>query len=34
VILRPRAADRMELIVDRGPAAWLRDWLADAAALL
>lgn len=34
VLLRPRGTDRMELVVDRGPAAWLRDWLQDAAALL
>jgi len=26
VILRPYGAERVELIVDRGPAAWLRDW--------
>lgn len=26
VILRPHGAERVELIVDRGPAAWLRDW--------
>ena len=34
VILRPRAADRVELIVDRGPAAWLREWFVDAGSLL
>lgn len=26
VILRPYGAERVELIVDRGPALWLRDW--------
>lgn len=34
VIVRPRAAERVELIVDRGPAAWLRDWFIDAGGLL
>lgn len=32
VILRPRARDAFELILDRAPAAWLCDWLEDAAA--
>lgn len=31
VIVRPLAADIVELIVDRGPAAWLCDWIEDAA---
>lgn len=31
VIVRPRAVDIVELIVDRGPAAWLCDWIEDAA---
>lgn len=34
VILRPLAAERIELLVDRGPAAWLRDWFIDAGSLL
>ena len=34
VILRPLAAGHIELIVDRGPAAWLRDWFIDAGSLL
>lgn len=34
VILRPHDAERVELIVDRGPAAWLRDWFIDAGKLL
>jgi heterotetrameric sarcosine oxidase gamma subunit len=32
VLLRPRTDDVIELIVDRGPSAWLCEWLADAAA--
>lgn len=31
VIVRPVAEDIVELIVDRGPAAWLCDWIEDAA---
>jgi hypothetical protein len=34
VILRPQGAERVELIVDRGPAAWLREWFIDAGGLL
>lgn len=34
VILRPRASDRVEILVDRGPAHWLCEWLADASTLL
>ncbi|MBU3670937.1 MAG: hypothetical protein FGM43_00210 [Sinobacteraceae bacterium] len=34
VILRPRDAGRVELIVDRGPAAWLRDWFIHTGSLL
>ena len=34
VIVRPRGAQRVELIVDRGPAAWLREWFVDAGRLL
>jgi heterotetrameric sarcosine oxidase gamma subunit len=34
VILWPRARDRVSLIVDRGPAQWLHDWLIDAGRLL
>lgn len=34
VILRPLARDRIELMVDRGPAAWLQDWFVDAGGLL
>ncbi len=32
VIVRPLGEDIVELIVDRGPAAWLCDWIEDAAA--
>lgn len=31
VIVRPLAVDIVELVVDRGPAAWLCDWIEDAA---
>ena len=31
VLLRPVAAERFELLVDRGPAEWLCSWLADGA---
>jgi sarcosine oxidase subunit gamma len=34
VILRPQGEERVELIVDRGPAAWLREWFIDAGGLL
>jgi len=34
VIVRPHAPERVELFVDRGPAAWLRDWFIDAGRLL
>lgn len=34
VIVRPRDAGRVELIVDRGPAAWLCDWFIHKGGLL
>jgi heterotetrameric sarcosine oxidase gamma subunit len=34
VILRPLARERIELLVDRGPAAWLHEWFVDAGGLL
>jgi heterotetrameric sarcosine oxidase gamma subunit len=34
VILRPFGRDRVELTLDRTPAAWLRDWFVDAGAAL